>query len=240
MKTGQSKTRRIGFAYDTPRNLKPDSADAISVEYEDRRTIAWLRRTLGELCEVVDLPWRTALASELSNYELDVIFNNTEGTGGRNRESLLPALAETQGVACTGSDSLAVGISLDKSLTKVLARHHGIPTPRFLKVSSPEQWRSQKRIEMGLTFPLIVKPNTGGSSLGIRKTGREMAAGFLQNSDGWTALPIAEIKVGQGEPDSFYSIEMKRIHKKQILCPADISPEELIRMLISKYAPEEV
>ena len=116
---------KIGFAYDEPvQKSLSDTVQSVAAEYEDARTIEWMRATLQELGAVTDLPWAPDIVSKMASAHLDVIFNITEATQGRNRESLIPALAEACGVPCTGTDALGQGISLDKYLTKVLARHN--------------------------------------------------------------------------------------------------------------------
>jgi D-alanine-D-alanine ligase len=176
----------IGFAYDTPvGKYELDGLESVSAEYEDTETITWLRDTLQELGEVVALPWGDDIVARLGAAELDVIFNITEAVAGRNRESLIPALAEARGLPCTGTDALGLGISLDKYLTKVLAQHVGVPTPRSVLVTSPSAWDECRADLSTLTFPLIVKPNHGGSSLGIRAFSRTESLAELHDRVLW-------------------------------------------------------
>jgi D-alanine-D-alanine ligase-like ATP-grasp enzyme len=111
---------RIGFGYDAPVEPGAGEIETVAAEYEDARTLSWLRATLQTLGEVIDLPWGPDIVSRIAAHDLDVIFNITEATGSRNRESLMPALAEARGIPCTGSDAVGLGLSLDKYLTKVL------------------------------------------------------------------------------------------------------------------------
>ena len=247
------KTRqiRIGFAYDEPQeNGGPDQVETVAAEYEDERTLSWMRSVLQTVGPVTDLPWGPDVAARFAKAKLDVVFNVTEATSGRNRESLLPALAEAKGVPCIGTDAVGLGIALDKYLTKVLARHEGVPTPDFIKIDSACQWEKLVPGISALSFPVIAKPNTGGSSMGIRRLskaesmpelhtavkwvldnfedsvlveefvpGREFAVGLLAGQELQT-LPIIEIRVADGSPDSFYSHEKKSTHRKTIICPA--------------------
>jgi D-alanine-D-alanine ligase len=199
----------------------------------------------------VDLPWGPDILARLAEADLDVIFNITEAISGRDRESLIPALAEAKGIPYTGTDAVGLGISLDKCLTKIIARHLGIPTPGFVKVDSVSQWEQLTPKLTKLRFPVIAKPNTGGSSMGIRSiskteslmelydvvkwvldnfedsvlveefvSGREFVVALLSRPQLET-LPIAEIRVNDGSPDSFYSYEKKSVHKKETICPAN-------------------
>ena len=148
---------------------------------------------------------------------------------------------------------MSLGISLDKYITKVVAQHEGIHTPRFLKLSCLSQWNQIVPELKKLRFPVIAKPNTGGSSMGIRKSskadsmaqlydaakwvlndcsdsvlieefipGREFNVGLLFWENELRCLPLAEIRTNDGNPDSFYSFEMKSVHQKEILFPVDI------------------
>ena len=244
---------RIGFVYDPPRS--PDgSTDGVSAEYEDARTISWIRDVLGSFSEVVEIPWSSEAAAALAGTDIDVIFNITEAAGTRNRESLVPALAEALGIPCTGSDSVGLGISLDKYLTKIIARHEGVPTPGFVLIRDTDIGRIQEKTE-GLSFPFIVKPNTGGSSMGIQQKSRVETREDLEEISKWVIdefqcdvlveqfvegmeytsgiltkyadrlLPIAEVRLNEGDPSAFYSIEQKSVHKKEIMCPAQLSKE---------------
>ncbi len=247
---------RIAFAYDEVRTTDapdgddPGLLDDVAAEYEDARTIAWMRRSLGVVGEVVDLPWGSDFAVRLSKIAPDVVFNITEAAGSRNRESLVPAIAEGLGIPCTASDAVALGISLDKMITKVIAADLGIPTPRARLVPGFRETRESDL--RSLRFPVILKPNTGGSSIGIHRgsvfgdagealreaaalssrlgeatlveefvSGRELTVSLLEIDGELTALPVAEVRVGHGAPDEFYSIERKSRHEKQVVCPAD-------------------
>lgn len=256
---------RIGFAYDEPVREDPsDTVQSVSAEYESARTIAWMRTTLQELGTVIDLPWGPDIVSRVAGATLDVIFNITEATYGRNRESLIPALAEASGVPCTGTDALGQGISLDKYYTKVLAQHVGVPTAGYVKVESMEQWEALTPKLAALRFPVIAKPNHGGSSLGIRRASRAESLEELYEPVQWIldhcaddalveefvfgreftvgllvrsrleVLPIGELLIGEATPDSFYPFELKVTHDRELVCPANL-PDEMVA-LMSDYA----
>jgi D-alanine--D-alanine ligase len=246
---------KIGFAFDhiSEAELEMDRPrKTVEAEYEDDRTLQWLRDTLGRFGRVSDLPFDSAIADRITKAEPDLIFNITEGWGGRNRETLVPSIAETMGIPCTGSDAFALGLSLNKGFTKIIAAHFGIPTPPFVMADTPETIEKAASEADRIGYPLIVKPNTGGSSMGITQAskvhtreelvrlvewiletfddsalierfipGREYTGGIL---DAGTCidLPVAETVVNHGDPESFYSSEMKSVHAKEIVCPAEV------------------
>ncbi len=192
-------TPRILFAYDeAPPDEDRNAGFSVSAEYEDERTIDRLRDILSSIGEVVDVPWgpgapeaivrealkarsaparrsstrpSTALSSSGGTANT-VVFNITEAYGSRNRESLIPALAEAAGLECTGTDAVGLGISLDKAVTKAIAVHLGIATPGWTVVDGRTDLNDLEALTGSLVFPVIVKPNTGGSSLGIWENSR--------------------------------------------------------------------
>ncbi|MFC1900544.1 ATP-grasp domain-containing protein [Chloroflexota bacterium] len=250
------KRIKIGFVYDSPVEKEATGAESVASEYEDSRTIDWMYGCLNGLGEVVKLPWSKGNLVELLRADVDVIFNITEASGGRNRESLVPAIAETLGIPCTGTDAVGLGLSLDKYLTKVIADYNGIPTPAFLRINELTELDLKRAEIEAIGYPLFLKPVTGGSSQGIRQTarvesypalrdeaewiirscrddvliekfipGREFTCGLIE-TDSLKSFPVAELLIGEGKPEDFYSYEMKSVHRKETVCPADI-PEEI-------------
>ena len=166
-------------------------------------------------------------------HHVDLVFNIAEGLHGDHRESQVPAILESLGVPCTGSDSVALALALDKAKSKQILAVEGIPTPAwqlFATASAP--------LSPALSFPLIVKPNREGSAKGIWREsvvrdeptlrqqiqrvldryrqevlveefieGRELTVGIL----GETVLPVLEIDFGPCRPSGefFYSWRMK-------------------------------
>lgn len=102
------------------------------------------------------------LVARLEAFSPDLIFNTAEGRRGRFREAFFPALFEELGFAYTGSDAYVLALTLDKQLTKLVLREHGVRTPGWQFVEKPSDLKADE-----LHFPVIVKPNFEGSSKGI-------------------------------------------------------------------------
>src|SRR5688572_568171 len=100
--------------------------------------------------------------SRLEAYGPDLIFNTAEGRRGRFREAFYPALFDELGFPYTGSDAYALAVTLDKQLTKLILREHGIRTPGWQFIERNDEFDPHD-----LHFPVIVKPNFEGSSKGI-------------------------------------------------------------------------
>ena len=106
------------------------------------------------------------LVSRLEASDPDLIFNTAEGRRGRAREAFYPALFEELGFPYTGSDAYVLTLTLDKWLTKLVLATHGVDSPRGRLVTPAELARVVDS-GIGLSFPVIVKPNYEGSSKGI-------------------------------------------------------------------------
>jgi D-alanine-D-alanine ligase len=112
------------------------------------------------------------LAARLEGFSPDLIFNLAEGRRGRAREAFYPALFEELGYPYTGSDAYALTVTLDKWLTKMMLKAHGVDSPPG-RLLTPRDLPDVSRNEgifggsLGVPIPAIVKPNFEGSSKGI-------------------------------------------------------------------------
>ena len=97
--------------------------------------------------------------------ETDVAFLALHGKFGEDGQ--VQAILEKLGVPYTGSDSEASRVGISKSATKERIIQHAVPTPRYVLIhesDSPERIVAHAN---GLGFPVVVKPDTQGSSLGV-------------------------------------------------------------------------
>lgn len=140
-------------------------------EWESRDSIIFLKDTienLGYKCKILEpkLSSQSFLKTLMVRNQFPkrntILFNLVEGFTSRNREGYIPALSEFLGFPHTGSDAYAQNISLDKHLTKQLAKGLGIPTPKSYRINGNASME-----DMDLSYPLFIKPNAEGSSLGI-------------------------------------------------------------------------
>lgn len=100
----------------------------------------------------------------ISKHKNDIVFSAIwSGTLSRNRKSLIPAICESYNIDYIGADVYVQTICQDKYLTKLFCKDYNIEIPKgyvfddlinFIKITN-------------LTFPLIIKPNCEGSSIGI-------------------------------------------------------------------------
>ena len=236
----------VVLVYDDPA-VSPRAGDLpedFGAEYEDRRTIdALLAAIAAGGHDAAALALDCDFPQKITALGPDLVFNIAEGVRGSARESLVPAWLDQLDIPYTGSDGLAMAISLDKALTKTLAMSAGVCTPAFRRIRDEAELS-----DVDLPFPLFVKPNAEGSSMGIHRAslvetpralarqvrhvlrayredclveafapGREFCMAILGN-DPAQPLPIAEVRTEA----AFYAYEDKSQHQKELLCPADV------------------
>lgn len=155
---------RIAFTH----NLQHDHDDESQAEFDRQETvddICAALDALGHDVTAIDVGAGSvpAIAARLEAMRPDLVFNTAEGARGRFREALWPAVFDALGLPFTGSDAWVCAVTLDKQLTKLLVQQAGVPTPRWVHVSTSHDVDACA----GLRFPLIAKPNAEGSSKGI-------------------------------------------------------------------------
>jgi D-alanine-D-alanine ligase len=96
----------------------------------------------------------------------DVVFVALHG--GAGEDGTVQALLEAAGVHYTGTGVLGSALSMNKDRSKALFREAGVQTARHILVGRKGDYRSiWREIEEQLRFPVVVKPNNQGSSVGF-------------------------------------------------------------------------
>ena len=67
-----------------------------------------------------------------------MVFNVSYGLQGQARYTHVPSILEMVGVPYVASGPLAHSLALDKVVTKMILRQHGLPTPDFAVLDSVE------------------------------------------------------------------------------------------------------
>jgi D-alanine-D-alanine ligase len=157
---------KIAFTHNLRLTDSEDEAEFDSVETVD--AIANGLRAGGHEVEKIEVTGPAShLAARIESFGPDLIFNTAEGRRGRTREAFYPALFEELGFPYTGSDAYVMTVTLDKWMTKLILGAQGIDTPRARMVVPDDMQRGRDIGMLGLSFPVIVKPNYEGSSKGI-------------------------------------------------------------------------
>jgi D-alanine-D-alanine ligase len=215
------------------------------------RSGARVEDALGRLGhEVIAIDVGEDLIQRLREAEPEIAFVALHGAGGE--DGTVQELLEIMGLPYTGSGVLACMRSIDKVLAKHLFEEANIPTPEFFAFSetafkSLGAADTLPAIEERLDFPIVVKPATGGSALGIKfassagdvpgalvsafsydsrvlleryVAGRDLAVSVVEGEDGPEALPIVE---AVPRDEDFYDFEARyEIGRTDFVCPADV------------------
>lgn len=101
-----------------------------------------------------------ALTNAPELHRVDVVFLALHG--GTGEDGTLQALLDLTGIPYTGSGHGASANAMDKDISKRLVRAAGIPTPDWLMAPV-----SQEEVDEKLGYPVVVKPNKQGSTVGL-------------------------------------------------------------------------
>jgi D-alanine-D-alanine ligase len=156
------------------------------------RSGAHAEDALGRLGhEVVGLDVGADLVERLRETRPDAALIALHGPDGEDGtvQSLLAAI----GIPYTGSGPAACMCCTDKALAKHLMRGAGIPTPDFHSLAEAAikelgAGAALASIASSLGFPLVVKPASQGSALGVK---------FAQDSDGLPGALVGAFSYGQ-------------------------------------------
>ena len=198
-------------------------------------------------------PRDQALASLLVE-RFDRVWIALHGPGGE--DGTLQGALEYLGVPYTGSGVMGSAIGMDKLRTKRLAQAIGVATPDYVVLRGPQDFDTA--IER-LGLPMIVKPATQGSSVGMSKVEREgdlpaayQAAAALEASvfaEGWVTGKEYTVAVLQGRalpsirietPQKFYDYQAKYFRDDtRYFCPSGLSnqaEQHLANLALAAFA----
>lgn len=194
---------------------------------------------------VIAVPVGRDLGARLARLRPDVAFNALHGRYGE--DGAVQGLLEMMAIPYTGPGILTSALAMDKTMAKTVWQSQRLPTPRWT-VADP----SARRLPaLPAPLPLVVKPNSEGSSVGVSivrrraalaaavKTagrfdrrvvieeyvpGREVTVGILDGR----ALGALEVEA-KGE---FHSYEVKyTAGREEFFMPARLSPATTERVL---------
>jgi len=168
-------------------------------------------------------------------HSVDLVFLGLHGSIGEN--GTIQGFLELLGIKYTGSDPLSSAICMDKNISKIIARDSKVNTPNWEIVT-----RGQTLNEDNSEFPLVIKPNDQGSTVGLTIVHDESELGpalnlaynysssvmveqFIEGREltvtliGGKALPVCEIIPSH----ELYDYECKYTSgMSKYVCPADI------------------
>lgn len=161
---------QVGLTYDLRSEyLAAGYSDLETAEFDQPETVEAIAGALGRLGFSIErIGNARQLVSRLMTGERwDLVFNFCEGLHGFGRESLVPALLDTWRIPYVFSDPLSCAVTLHKGIAKHVVRGHGLATPDFAVISTPDEIRN-----VCLKFPLFAKPVAEGTGKGISTASR--------------------------------------------------------------------
>lgn len=183
--------------------------------------------------------------------DIDVIFNACTGISKKSEQANVVAMLELIDIPFVGSSLSTQIVGLHKSISKRLFRTVGVPTVNFQVFFNVEE-----KLDESLRFPLIVKPEHEGSSLGITSDSVVFNEESLFERINYTieefqqsalveefvsgreftigvlgtadpkVLPIIEIIYDRDDGGGFQTVEIKAQDQVTQVCPAKLSKEK--------------
>ncbi|MGH7138515.1 MAG: D-alanine--D-alanine ligase [Pirellulales bacterium] len=112
-------------------------------------------------CDLADVGWPN----------FDVCFIALHG--GSGEDGRIQSLLESAGVCYTGSGPAASQLAMSKSAAKERFLATGVPTAEFLILDDDDGHTRGRLCYEQIGFPLVVKPDRQGSSIGVAFAGNE-------------------------------------------------------------------
>lgn len=183
--------------------------------------------------------------------QFDAVFVGMHGTPGEDGK--LQGYFDLLGIPYTGCDAATSAITFNKRYTVAVAEKAGIPVAKSVHLFRKNKYNTSSILEE-LKLPVFVKPNNGGSSIGMSKvsaadeldaaiekafkedaqvlveemiTGREFTVGVFKSQDEIIVLPITEVI----SKKDFFDYEAKYEGASSEVTPAEVeeSTAEKIR-----------
>jgi len=203
--------------------------------------------------DVVGIDVGLDLIRRLREERPDAAFVALHGRDGE--DGTVQELLEILDIPYTGSGVAACGRAMDKVATKHLLSEAGIPTPQFFAFTQTAfrelgAAETLPAIAERLDFPIVVKPSSQGSALGIKFArtpqdvpaalvaafsydarvllerhvkGRDLAVSVVDGPGGPEALPVVEAVPRE---EDFYDFEARyEIGRTEFRCPAELPGE---------------
>lgn len=182
--------------------------------------------------------------------DVDFVFLGLHGKFGEDGK--IQSLLDLRHLKYTGSEYFASALAFNKEVAKVIFSNNNIPTPRWMYSLSEAEAASEdflKKVTKQLAFPIVVKPDDDGSSVGItilknendyneyakavelafKYSDKILFEKYIEGKEltvtilGGEAYPVIEIR----PKDGIYDYEHKYTKgMTEYICPAELSEAE--------------
>lgn len=95
---------------------------------------------------------------------IEIAFNGLHGKYGE--DGAIQGLLEIAGIPCTGSGILASAMGMNKIISKMVFKNHGLLVGPYLVVDTRKQ-EQLNEVPSIMAYPVVVKPSSEGSSVGV-------------------------------------------------------------------------
>ncbi len=200
--------------------------------------------------EVYTINYGESFIKDLEDNKVDLVFNVSSMAEA--------AILEDLEIPFVGSDTAAIAIAVDKSLSKMIWESKGLQTSPFRVVKSVEDCSIFKD-SPPFDYPLFIKPVAGRGSAGIDDNsvvkdyrqlikgveerlntikqpvliekflqGTEISFGLIGNENDIKVLPPLEISFNGA--GSFLTFDKKEIDDDTFYCPARLDDEDICKI----------
>lgn len=161
----------------------------------------------------------TQWAKEIVTNPPDIVLSALHG--GRGENGSLQGFLHCLGIPFVGSRVLSCALCMDKKMAKTVMTANHIQVAPDIYIKREEEPKEHREAIAATGFPLIVKPNRGGSSIGIEVVndmqeleaafksivnkydddviaekyinGREITCGVMENTDGIEVMAVLDV-----------------------------------------------
>lgn len=194
---------RVGLTYDLPSDYGYENDNLLYADFCAPSEIEYMKEAISRLgYEVLLIGNMYRLNEMIKSGELDcdIVLVCDEGIMSRNREAIVPALCELNKIPYIGSDAYCMGLSQNKYHSKLVATALGIRCPKGIYIEyDPDNIPNYDSIKYelarnSLIYPLIVKPNEEGYSMGvfIVRNDKELADAIEYNLENYKEPVLVE------------------------------------------------
>nr|AIA18263.1 D-alanine--D-alanine ligase [uncultured bacterium] len=174
MTTQLTKQTRIGVLYGGMSSERDVSLISGKNCYEALKRLGYENTVLIDVAPNV--------AQRLKEENIEVAYNALHGKFGE--DGCIQGLLQIMGIPCTGCGVEASAITMNKAVTKSILKDAGLPVlpsllyrkivkPVTVPASNNTEWEVAGSVQKPERFPVMVKPISEGSSIGMSKVDRE-------------------------------------------------------------------
>lgn len=184
--------------------------------------------------------------------DIDVVINGLHGKYGEDGK--VQSLLQSLRIPFTGSTSFPTSLAMNKHQAKEVYLKHGLLTPQYL-VLSPADVTPQtiSYIYRNFMHPLVVKPATSGSSIGVNIVhglkdlkhaiseafvkskkviveelirGKEATCAVVENARGEELYALLPVEIKKPKGSHLFDYDLKYSPGAEELCPGTFSTQE--------------